>query len=103
MGKALLATILAGVFAVGLAAPAVARSDTRVEIWCETEQGEQMIWKVVDVNAIQLARIRAGSTTRSPTSTTTTRTASIARSGPSRNPGAASVRETWVTQSPTTR
>ena len=54
MGKALLASILAGVFAVGFSAPAVARSDTRVEIWCETETGDQMIWMVVDVNAIQL-------------------------------------------------
>jgi hypothetical protein len=60
MGKALLATILAAVFAVGLAIPAVARSDTRVEIWCETEEGDQMLWKVVDVNAIQLSKDPGG-------------------------------------------
>jgi hypothetical protein len=52
MRKALLATILAAGSVGAFGTPAIARSDTSVEIWCHTAEGPQ-IWKVVDVHAIQ--------------------------------------------------
>ncbi len=59
MRKALLATILAVGSVATFGIPAVARSNTSVEIWCRTAEGPQ-IWKVVDVRAIQLDKSPGG-------------------------------------------
>ena len=59
MRKALLATILAAGSVATFGIPAIARSDTHMEIWCRTAEGPQ-IWKVVDVHAIQLDKSPGG-------------------------------------------
>jgi hypothetical protein len=59
MRKTLLATILAAGTVAAFGTPAIARSDTSIEIWCQTAEGPQ-VWKVVDVHAIQLDKSSGG-------------------------------------------
>jgi hypothetical protein len=59
MRKALLATIVAAGSVAAFGTPAIARSDTSKEIWCQTAEGPQ-IWKVVDLSAIQLDKSPGG-------------------------------------------
>ena len=59
MRKALLATILAAGTVATFGTPAIARSNTSVEIWCRTAEGPQ-IWKVVDLHSIQLDKSPGG-------------------------------------------
>ena len=60
MRKALLATILAArTCRRHSELPAVARSNTSVEVWCQDRRGSA-VWKVVDVHAIQLDKSPGG-------------------------------------------